>query len=497
MSTTKQLATHDLPTANDYDKVELICAGRNPAQPLQWLWPERIPLGKVTLLVGDPGCGKSLVALDIAARTTRALPWPDEERQPDKVRGRQGDSTSEPPISLSPCLPLSPSSVLPLSPSSVLLLSAEDDLADTIRPRLDAAGADPNRVFILPAVADLRHDFAQLEAAVNRTPDCRLIIVDPINAYVGPNDSHFQTVVRKVLAPLAHLAAEHGIAVLALAHFRKSHGAAIYRAAGSMGFVSAARSVWTVCRDHSEPGNHFFLPLKTNLSAPASGLAYKIDAHESGYAMIRWDPTPATISAQAALAPPPKPPREPSGDRAAARQWLCEILADGPRPASEIFENGKLRGLLSRTLQRAFHELDGHTAKMGLHHGWWWSLSDQPTDEDPDDTQKTADAFEGVTYEQDIADQIEYDKFWANFSTPRWSPPPGFTAFHANRPTLAQSTAALDRIRRQREEFARADTFDPDAAIDRQTFDKALKTLRKEVKHSSKISANPKPPDTS
>ncbi len=392
--------------------VDLLCAGHVPAAPVEWLWPNRIPIGKVTLLVGDPGCGKSLVALDIAARVSRGAPWPDGNHNPQ--------SEIQNPKSL-----ISPSPTLPGSPSSVLILSAQDDLSDTIRPRLDAANADCNRVFILPAIADLRHDFAQLEAAIDRTPDCRLIIVDPINAYVGPNDAHFQTVVRKVLAPLARLAADRRIAILAIAHFRKTSGAAIYRAAGSMGLVSAARSVWALCRDHSHPSRHFFLPLKTNLTAAARGLAYSIEQISPGHPGIHWKSKPVDITPEVALAPPPKPRPEPVTERTAARKWLCETLADGPRPAREVQIEGKERGFLPRTLRRAFHELDGHTAKKGLHRGWWWSLNDQSSDEEERDTQKTADPFEGVTYEKDIANQ-RWHEDRGNYRPPEFKFPPPF-----------------------------------------------------------------------
>jgi len=348
-------------------EVDLLCAGDRPAEPVEWFWPGRIPIGKVTLLVGDPGHGKSLVALDVAARVSRGADWPAVlgeqkaatvgrgDRPECAITGHARDGRSR----------------LSGSPGSVLILSAEDDLADTIRSRLDAAGADPERVFVLPTLVDLRNEFAELRAAVDRLRDCRLIIIDPINAYVGPADSHFHTVVRRVLAPLARLAAEKRIAVLAVTHLRKSDGAAIRRAAGSMGFVAAARAVWTVCRDPADPDRRLFLPLKNNLAAAACGLAYTIEPRGPLAApAVVWDPTPLTIATTDALTSP-KPPLQPSTERAEARQWLREALTGGPRPAKLVIEEGEQRGFLRRTLQRAFHELDGHTAKRGLVQGWW------------------------------------------------------------------------------------------------------------------------------
>jgi putative DNA primase/helicase len=193
----------DDPSAERVEGLQLVRAADCPAQNVEWLWPGKIAIGKVTLLIGDPGTGKSLVALDIAARLSSGSAWPDhkaatagrandidERRQGDKERGRQGESNADQQISLSPCLPVSLSSHSKLrAPCSTLILSATDDLADTIRPRLDAAGADPRRVFFIPSIADLRDDFAQLRAAVHCAPNCRLIIIDPINAYVGPSDA--------------------------------------------------------------------------------------------------------------------------------------------------------------------------------------------------------------------------------------------------------------------------------------------------------------------
>jgi predicted ATP-dependent serine protease len=238
---------------------------------VDWLWPGRIAIGKVTLLVGDPGLGKSLVAIDVAARVSRGASWPDIEQGTESPQpGAKHAATSESGS------PLHASRPLLRPPASAVLLSAEDDLADTILPRLEASRADCNRVFVLPSLADLRNDFGQLQTAINRMNDCRIIVIDPINAYVGPTDSQFQTIVRKILTPLVHFAASKRMAVLAVTHLRKHEGAAIYRAMGSMGVVAAARAVWTVCGDRNNPGRHLMVPVKNNLAGAVRGLAYTI-----------------------------------------------------------------------------------------------------------------------------------------------------------------------------------------------------------------------------
>ncbi len=328
-------------------QLRLVRAADCDAQPVEWLWPGRIPLGKVTLLIGDPGVGKSLVALDLAARLTTNRPWPN--------------SPSPSPLA-------SPS-------ASTLILNSADDLADTIRPRLDAAGADPTRTFIVQSISDLRHDFDQLRAAVNSVPNCRLIIIDTINAYVGPADTHFQTVVRRVLAPLAELAAERGIAVLAIAHMRKNDGAALYRAAGSLGFVASARSVWTICRDENQPGRHLLLPLKSNLTAAPTGLAYTIENHPHGTSpVVHWHPLPANVSTEDILAAAKKKRGPQAIELEDAVAWLKKELAAGPRSAASVTEHATQYGFHERTLRRALYAIDGKTQKRGIFDGWWWSL---------------------------------------------------------------------------------------------------------------------------
>jgi hypothetical protein len=210
--------------------------------------------------------------------------------------------------------------------------------------------------------------------------DCRIIVIDPINAYVGPTDSHFQTIVRKILTPLVHFAASKRMAVLAITHLRKHEGAAIYRATGSMGFVAAARAVWTVCGDRNNPGRHLMVPIKNNLAGAARGLAYTIQAHPRLDApVLRWEPLPVDASADEILSGKSRGPE--AEDRIVAGHWLRQVLTSrGPQPASDLIEEGSQRGFQSRTLQRAFHAIGGHTEKRGFLEGWWWSL---PTDPAP------------------------------------------------------------------------------------------------------------------
>jgi len=259
--------------------------GSRPPARLQWLWPARIPLGKVTLIFGDPSLGKSLVTLDIAARVSRGMPWPDAP----------GERTT---------------------PGGVLILTAEDDMADTVRPRLDAAGADVTRIVALQAVKradggrayfNLADDLLALEDAIRRTPDARVVIFDPITAYCSGTDTHKCAEVRAALAPLSDLAARYGVAILAITQMNKATGGrALYRAMGSLAFVAAAQFGWLVVADDQNPKRRLFLAAKSNLSKEPSGLAYSVQAMTldglGPVPRVVWEDGPVSQTADAALA---------------------------------------------------------------------------------------------------------------------------------------------------------------------------------------------------
>ncbi len=303
-------------------------------EPVGWLWPGRIALGKLTLLCGDPGLGHSFITLDLAARVSSGKCWPD--------------------------LPLVPNPV-----GGVVLLSAEDDLADTIPPRLDAAGADTSRVVALQAVRrpqvgggaredyfDLTEDLPALEAAIRATADCRLVVIDPLTAYLGKTDSHKNAEVRAVLAKLFDLAARHKAAVLAVTHLNKAGGLpAIYRAMGSLAFVAAARAVWAVVRDdNDETGRRrLFVPVKNNLGADESGLAYALE-FVGETARVAWETEPVVIRADDALGG-----GQASTAREDARRFVIDTLTahDGDVASDELSKAAKAEGISERTFRRA------------------------------------------------------------------------------------------------------------------------------------------------
>jgi len=324
---------------------------------LDWLWPGRIPLGKLTLLAGDPGLGKSFVTLDIAARVSRGEAWPD--------------------------MPL-----FKTTAGGVVLFNAEDDLADTIAPRLDKMNADDTRILAVEGIGgrdpqtneewkrpfSLETDLPRLDEVIADNPDTRLVIIDPISAFTGKVDSHKNADVRLLLAPLADLAGRHQVSVLSVTHLSKSGATkAVYRAMGSLAFAAAARAVWAVTKDPNDPQRRLFLPAKLNLAQNPDGLAYRI---EDG--RVLWDVEPVRMHADDAFAAEVRAADERGNkgtERREAVAWIREQLANGPVPSSQIIEDAKENGFAERTLRRAYKEMGGRSEKEACQ--WVWSLPGQ------------------------------------------------------------------------------------------------------------------------
>jgi putative DNA primase/helicase len=339
------------------------------AERVKWLWPSRVALGKLTVIAGDPGLGKSFLTLDMAARVSTASPWPGES-----------DNHAE--------------------PGGVVLLSAEDDPADTIRPRLDAAHADVRRIALLQAIQhssangiqqsrafNLGKDLDALEQAMASVAPCRLVVVDPISAYLGKADSYRDAEVRAVLAPLSDLAARRGVAVVVVTHLRKGDGAAIYRTMGSVGIVAAARAAYVVARDpQDESGARcLVLPVKSNLSRDRDGLAYRLESDGGETPHVSWEEEPVRILADDVLSVPARPRGPAPEGKDAAAEWLLVELADGPCPSQSLFMAAHEEGISKRTLQRAKSALGIHARKTGFDGHWIWELPEEGHTEPQED----------------------------------------------------------------------------------------------------------------
>jgi putative DNA primase/helicase len=346
-------------------------------QKVRWLWPDRIPLGRITLLVSDPGLGKSLLTLDIAARVSRGAPWPDANDETRMTNDETSDHSS---------LDIRHSSFAN-SPASVLLLTAEDDFADTVRPRLEALGADCDRILGIatvpgndpqdvPRAFALTRDIARLRDLLVAMPDCRLIVIDPISAYLGRTNEHSNSDIQSLLLGLTTIARERDIAILAVSHLRKKDGAAIYRPMGSLAFVAASRAGWAICKDPVDPSKRLFLPVKNNLAPHITGLAYKIETSPDHRApIIHWSPEPVTDSVEFAIHAARAAGR-PDEERQYAIKWLTERLTKSPHKASDIREAAEVQGITYGTLRRAFRDIGGDAVRRGTFpiFNWYWSL---------------------------------------------------------------------------------------------------------------------------
>jgi hypothetical protein len=329
-------------------KARSICMASVEPKPIDWLWRPRIALGKLTIIAGDPGLGKSMLTASLMAHVTTARTWPD------------GASC-------------------PLG--SAILVSGEDDPADTIRPRLDMAGANVARIEYLQSVNDNNSergftlaDVVPLAGLLETIGDCKLIVIDPVSAYLGGTDSHKNADIRALLAPLAQMAAGHGVAIVAVSHLNKAQaGTALSRITGSLAFVAAARAAYVVARCPEDSKRRLVLPIKNNLGNDVTGMAYRI-AEERDTPYVVWEKDPVTVSADEALAPIHESPRAARGD---AQDFLTELLANGPVSVKDIKGEGKEAGFSWSTLRRAKDEIGVKSKRTGFSKddGWSWYLS--------------------------------------------------------------------------------------------------------------------------
>ncbi len=361
------------PRLGTSSEAERVCLADVPPSEVAWLWPGRIALGKVTLLAGDPGLGKSMVTLDIAARVSRGTAWPDAVAPPS----RGGDMAP------------SAARLAASTPASVVLLSAEDDLGDTIRPRLEAHGADCTRIVAIQAIAgrddqstyrrsfDLGRDLERLTETIDTMENCRLVIIDPISAYLGRAAENANAEVRSLLGPLAMLAAERRLAIVVVTHLRKEEGAAMYRTMGSLAFIAAARSAWIICKDPFNPRRRLLLPVKNNLASDTGGLAYTIEPLGMGDAVaVCWSAETIETPADTAMIREARPVGRPADERDEVARWLADVLAPGPLPAGEVREAAEAHGFAYATLRKAFRDLGGRASRHPGSNAWQWQLAE-------------------------------------------------------------------------------------------------------------------------
>jgi len=292
---------------------------------VEWVWKGRLARGKITVLEGDPGTGKTTLALSLAAAISSGDPLPGE-----------ADGTP---------------------PRDVIVFSGEDDIGDTLRPRLEAAGADCRRVvfenlhdpgavpFVLP------RDLAALERAII-DHDAALVIIDPVMSYLDPSvDSHKDQAVRSALMPLAAMAQRTRVAIILIRHLNKdSSKPALYRGGGSIAFAGVARLVLLTAKDPDDPDTCVLARTKGNLGRPPPSLCYRIGDAGDDTGVVLWGGH-SEHTADTLLAPEKPGPKPDTLDT--AKRFLSDFLGNGPKTRREVVISAAKVNLSQRTVDRA------------------------------------------------------------------------------------------------------------------------------------------------
>lgn len=338
--------------------VELLRGDAIKPEAVSWLWNGYLVGGKVNILAGKAGTGKTTLALALAATLTVSGRWPDG------TAATHGD---------------------------VLVWSGEDAPADTLVPRLLACGADMRRVHFVGRVResnDLRpfdpaHDLAELRLAMLYTRKVwKLLIVDSIVSATS-GDSHNNANVRRGLEPLGALADETGCAILGISHFTKgtAGGDPLERVTGSLAFGAYARIVLaTAKRDQEQGGGRILTRAKSNLGPDGGGFVYDIEQTETpGYpgifaSRVLWGDSIEGTAREILADAEAQPDDGEGGALADAKSFLGDLLADGPVSANQVRKDADGAGYSWATIRRAQKALHVEPVKEGLRAGWVWRL---------------------------------------------------------------------------------------------------------------------------
>jgi RecA-family ATPase len=333
-----------LDNRRDEPNLKLINMEQVEVEKIDWLLYPFIPFGKVTIVQGDPGEGKTTMVLQIIAKLTKGeavLPSGSDE-------------------------PALEAKTVDLEPVNVIYQTAEDGLGDTIKPRLLSAGADCSRVMVIDDNDQaLTMMDARLEEAIIKTK-ARLVVLDPIQGFLGAAvDMHRANEIRPLMKRVAVLAEKYHCAIILIGHMNKnSNGKSSYRGLGSIDFQAAARSVLIVGRIKDEPEIRVVCHVKSSLAPEGKSIAFRLDK-DTGFEWIgEYD-----ISADDLL----------SGDNRGqkiheAKEFLKEILVSGSVAQTKVAEEAESRGIKKKTLWNAKKELEIESVKIG--NQWFWMLSE-------------------------------------------------------------------------------------------------------------------------
>ena len=332
----------------------------------KWFWPGQIAFGKPVIVAGVPGLGKSqLTALQAAVATTAGT-WPDGTKCADRC--------------------------------TVIFVACEDDVADTVRPRLEAAGADIKRVHVLDYVRtfdedgheqlrlfDLSQDLDVLRRMIEDV-GAQVVIIDPVSAYLGSVDSHKTSDVRALLAPLQTLAAELRVAIILVSHLTKSSGdgTAMSRVTGSNAFVAASRGTFLVARDPEDEDDRrrILSTIKNNIGDDdQKAFTFEIEGVDLDEGRIKTSRVKFLGEVQVDVNDLVKQRESTSEERGAvaeAMEFLRVVLADGPKAVTWIHgEAKKLDISIDGALKRAKARMKVRADKSGQTGNWVWCMPAQ------------------------------------------------------------------------------------------------------------------------
>lgn len=301
--------------------------------PVKWLWKPYIPLGKITIIQGDPGEGKTTLALAVAAAIS--------------------------------CGKMLPGDTEPREPMNIIYQTAEDGLADTIKPRLESVNAECSHILVIDeSKEELSMNDERIEEAIKLT-NAKLVILDPIQAYIGANvDMHRANEIRPVMAKLGRIAETYGCAVVLIGHMNKASGQkCAYRGLGSIDIPAVARSLLIVGKLKNDPSKRVMSHAKSSLAQNGQSLVFQINEHSG----LEWCGT-IDLTADQFL--------EDGGTSVSklesAKQFLLDILAYGAKSQKEIQSAAEEMEFGNRTLKSAKTALGVKSIKVG--EGWLWQL---------------------------------------------------------------------------------------------------------------------------
>ena len=334
----------------------------------QWVFDKVIPQGKLTVLMGESGVGKSLTALEIAAKVTRGMTGTHDDQ--------------------------------PQEPGSVILMSPADGVAENTRPQLEKFQADLSKVILIPGLSEqddetgqklswtfqLDRDMSVLETKLKSLQQAdaniRMLVIDPIDCFLDSVTGKKKAVAESLSTRLAKLAAETNVAIVVVTNLprgvkgvsRLNHS---IRHAGDMGpFGAVARSVWMVGQDLHNRNRRLLLPVKTNLCELPNSLAYQIE-----HGVIKWEQPGPVLTGDEFLANQETEAREktpsyvnPESKLGKAVKWLNERLTDGPQHGATLIADGIENNIKKKTLRDAYDVLECRSANDTFQGRWYWCL---------------------------------------------------------------------------------------------------------------------------